>query len=119
MLYVPSFCVSTLQSTQFMSIPFRAMDVKTSEIMVAQSASDDVIKNIISFETEEQLLTGSKPTFKQPFSCTWCGKVFISKSQLQTHERIHTGEKPFNCSKCDKKFSWSEHLKTDSLNSPH
>ena len=23
MLYVPSFCVSTLQSTQFMSIPFR------------------------------------------------------------------------------------------------
>ena len=26
MLYVPSFCVSTLQSTQFMSIPFRAPD---------------------------------------------------------------------------------------------
>ena len=26
MLYVPSFCVSTLQSTQFMSIPFRAKD---------------------------------------------------------------------------------------------
>ena len=25
MFYVPSFCVSTLQSTQFMSIPFRGL----------------------------------------------------------------------------------------------
>ena len=25
MLYVPSFCVSTLQSTQFMSVPFREL----------------------------------------------------------------------------------------------
>ena len=31
MLYVPSFCVSTLQSTQFMSIPFRVADRKNNK----------------------------------------------------------------------------------------
>ena len=35
-------------------------------------------------------------TFKRPMSCSKCGMPFTSKSKLNCHERIHTGEKPFN-----------------------
>ena len=50
--------------------------------------------------------------FKRPLSCSKCGKAFTTKSALDYHERIHTGEKPFSCSKCDKTFTQAGNLKT-------
>lgn len=29
--------------------------------------------------------------------CDFCGKSFLSRGQLQVHERCHTGERPFKC----------------------
>ena len=49
--------------------------------------------------------------FQKLLSCLKCGKAFTTKSSLDCHEEIHTGEKPFSCSKCDKKFSESGSLK--------
>ena len=54
----------------------------------------------------------SCPTFKRPLSCSKRGKAFTTRSKLDCHERIHTGEKPFSCSKCEKTFSQTGSLKT-------
>ncbi|CAB1437623.1 unnamed protein product [Pleuronectes platessa] len=46
----------------------------------------------------------STHTGKTSFMCDICGKVFMTKSKLNTHVRIHTGERPFSCDTCGKAF---------------
>ena len=46
------------------------------------------------------------------FTCTYCGKCFTSSRSLETHVRVHTGERPYSCAQCGKRFTQSGHLKT-------
>ncbi|KAJ0057867.1 hypothetical protein NL108_003004 [Boleophthalmus pectinirostris] len=46
------------------------------------------------------------------FSCLQCGKNFRCFSQLEIHQRSHTGEKPFRCTLCGKKYAQKGHLYT-------
>ncbi|XP_060940921.1 zinc finger protein 316-like [Limanda limanda] len=46
------------------------------------------------------------------FICSYCGKCFTSSRSLETHVRVHTGERPYSCAQCGKRFTQSGHLKT-------
>ncbi|XP_061587380.1 zinc finger and BTB domain-containing protein 24-like [Cololabis saira] len=46
------------------------------------------------------------------FACSYCGKCFTSSRSLETHVRVHTGERPYSCAQCGKRFTQSGHLKT-------
>ncbi|XP_077545331.1 uncharacterized protein LOC144158353 isoform X2 [Haemaphysalis longicornis] len=42
---------------------------------------------------------------EKPYECTTCQKSFTERRRLVVHERLHSGERPYVCSTCQKSFT--------------
>lgn len=51
----------------------------------------------------------------RPYSCRECGKTFLLKHHLTTHEKTHSGIKPHTCIHCGKSFTHKHCLNTHLL----
>ena len=69
--------------------------------------SKDKITDSMEMETEST--ETAKPSTTQSegsdYCCKICNKTFRWASRLESHYRVHTGDKPYKCDQCDKTFT--------------
>jgi len=51
-------------------------------------------------------------TGDKKYKCHMCDKAFSQSGNLNKHVRVYTGDKPYKCSLCDRSFSQSSHLQS-------
>jgi len=70
------------------------------------------------FPSQKKLAIHERKLHGKQHTCSYCGRVCVSSSQLEKHVLTHTGEKPHNCDQCGKAFTQKSHV-THHINTVH
>ncbi|XP_033831627.1 replication initiator 1-like [Periophthalmus magnuspinnatus] len=91
-------CWGAPLSSSDSEVEFSVMDGDT-QVQI----TDGVLTAQISHVPETNTSANRRGVHKK-HQCPVCDKKFRSKQHLQTHIRVHTGEKPHACSVCNRRF---------------
>ena len=72
----------------------------------------EVDKSNEALKLKAMISNMGNPKQNNPNECVLCRRVLSSKSALQMHYRVHTGERPFKCKICNRTFTAKGNLKT-------
>ncbi|CAI9732788.1 gastrula zinc finger protein XlCGF49.1-like [Octopus vulgaris] len=60
---------------------------------------------------------------QRSYCCAICNKAFTQRTNLRTHERVHSGERPYKCAMCSKAFyqrtNLRNHIRTHTNERPY
>ena len=92
----------------------KVMDEETKRSAERQKVSDDTQLGQDHTACSAQQITTDTVEKQYQWQCDRCNKRVKTRSLLQRHHRIHTGEKPYEC-KCGKAFNQKANLKRHQL----
>ncbi|XP_052764329.1 zinc finger and SCAN domain-containing protein 22-like isoform X3 [Mya arenaria] len=73
----------------------------------ADLEAQQAFNSMVDTKTEEGQDTSMNGSNNKRYQCSFCYRLFSRAGNLNTHMRIHTGEKPYECSVCGKRFNRS------------
>ncbi|XP_046894981.1 zinc finger protein 300-like isoform X2 [Hypomesus transpacificus] len=80
--------------------------------MTGKSCGRHAVPQSFSMAKNMKMNNLRTPQIQKRFGCMQCGKSFRCFSQLEIHQRSHTGEKPYRCTLCGKRYAQKGHLYT-------
>lgn len=112
-LYITSKLFTILPKTFMIFLDFSAAGPtenkkqKNKQMSVIYNSLDDLCSQMEVQTTSKSF--GKKR--RERYSCSFCGKLYLTKQGLELHRPSHMGIKPFICSYCNKGFSQNGVLK--------